>query len=758
MKGVEGMLPLHELAKMLNQTTNDTIRALSKIGITRRLEAGTILQDDELRLIQERQMELEQMIDAGQTISEKTADRLDKFIISTVQQHDLLFIDTSSLLQTQSALFMKRLFPILKKENKRLLVPLRVYEEMKSKQNQTYDKELSKLATQIEKELAKFQSANLLDLVGDDNLDEFADNVFNTQITRLRMRHSIVLITNDISLGTDILALNDSQSVRGKRVSAVKVSYTGHLMRILSREEFKQKNTSSSPVHSQPASNRDKIPESEKFSKNVPFEQHQSVTLPFSNELKKGAIVHAMNGHSFTLGEELGSGGEGAVYATNSPGMVAKIYKPSSLTTGKYNKLKLMVEKRLKHPGICYPSELLFNSNKQFVGYLMPEAKGRELKNYLFIPKKVFEKRHPEMTRQDLVELIMTILEKIKYLHDRNIVLGDINPFNILVVSPKEVYFVDVDSYQVEGYPCPVGTDSFTAPEIQGKNFKTFLRTESHDRFAIATLIFSILFLGKSPYSQTGGESSAKNIQAMDFPYHLKGERAVNEPRGQWRFIWSNLPYYMKEPLYKTFQKGEKYAQPDTRLDVNHWLDVMTRYRNDLRSGLLIRQDEIANDIFPNRFKNLGDKNKLEVCKVCDKEYMHWQVKEGVCENCMYRGEEYRCQGCDKELIFTNFEKHIKKLKEPRKYCEGCHKDRGKPWDTPHCIECGNIFTITKGNKEFYDERKLNYPKRCPSCRSRSKQSEKESPSGRQSTVHRQVDEPFKIWSVLSKMIFGGKK
>lgn len=92
-------------------------------------------------------------------------------------------------------------------------------------------------------------------------------------------------------------------------------------------------------------------------------------------------------------------------------------------------------------------------------------------------------------------------MKKVDYLHERNIILGDINPANILVVSPKEVYFVDTDSYQIENFPCPVGTDNFTAREIQGKNYAEFLHMMGNEYFALATLLFMIIVPGKPPYS-----------------------------------------------------------------------------------------------------------------------------------------------------------------------------------------------------------------------------------------------------------------
>jgi DNA-binding helix-hairpin-helix protein with protein kinase domain len=46
-----------------------------------------------------------------------------------------------------------------------------------------------------------------------------------------------------------------------------------------------------------------------------------------------------------------------------------------------------------------------------------------------------------------------------------------------------------------------VGTPLFTPPELQGKTFRGLHRTESHDRFGLAVLIFHLLFQGRHPFA-----------------------------------------------------------------------------------------------------------------------------------------------------------------------------------------------------------------------------------------------------------------
>lgn len=252
--------------------------------------------------------------------------------------------------------------------------------------------------------------------------------------------------------------------------------------------------------------------------------------IPSQNE-----IVTTSDNRQIRLVKKLAEGGEGAVYEIDFKDEVAKIYNAHSNTKRRFEKLKLMTSKNISFNGICYPTRLLYNQNGEFVGYLMPKASGKTLGRSIFAAKPLFLKNFPNFKKQDMVNLCLNILTKIRYLHNKNIILGDINPENILLVSPDEVYFVDTDSYQIENFPCPVGTINYTAPEIQGKHYPDFLRTKGNENFALATLLFMIMVPGKPPYSQQGGGDPAKNITNMDFSYPFGDNSNKKTPDGPWR-------------------------------------------------------------------------------------------------------------------------------------------------------------------------------------------------------------------------------
>lgn len=147
----------------------------------------------------------------------------------------------------------------------------------------------------------------------------------------------------------------------------------------------------------------------------------------------------------------------------------------------------------------------------------MPQAHGVELSRSVFMPM-LLQSKFPSWTRKDTIQLCLTILDKIRYLNDRRVILGDINAANSPWCPLTQVYFVDCDSYQIEGYPCPVGTANFTPPEVTGRGGFAILRTQEMENFAIATLLFMIMLPGKPPYFSGWREFASREHQGRLVP------------------------------------------------------------------------------------------------------------------------------------------------------------------------------------------------------------------------------------------------
>jgi ribosomal protein L27 len=318
--------------------------------------------------------------------------------------------------------------------------------------------------------------------------------------------------------------------------------------------------------------------------------------LVVSNPVVEGSLLVDDSGMKIQLGKKIGAGGEGTVFATSEK-QVCKVYEGQRLTAGTKAKIELMLRKPVHHPGICWPLSLARNERGEFVGYFMNRATGRELQRTVFV-KPLLEQIFPDWTRIQLVVLTASILNLVLLLHERNVLIGDISHRNILVKDEKTVFFVDTDSYQIEDFPCPVGTATFLPPELRGQDLSSVLRELRNEHFALATLVFMMLMPGKPPYSHAGGGDPAENVRTRHFPYALGEKRGKGVPDGPWRFMWSHLPFYLKEMFHQVFSDEKRPSAAD-------WRTTMKRYYSDLTNGYL------SHEIFPTSFKLLNEAGEL---------------------------------------------------------------------------------------------------------------------------------------------------
>lgn len=395
----------------------------------------------------------------------------------------------------------------------------------------------------------------------------------------------------------------------------------------------------------------------------VPFKLHSTPLRSADVQLRvkdlPGAndAVLTADGNELRLGQEVSQGGEGVIYETSTPGMVCKIYHSDKLTSLKRQKIELMVSRKIDRVGICWPTEIILNKHREFVGYIMPRADGKTMQASMVV-KAVLLKNFPKWQRIDLVNLCLAFLEQVRYLHSLNILVGDINPQNLLITQDsKRLWLVDTDSFQVEAFPCPVGTVTFTAPEIQGQAYGNFLRSMQHELFAVATMLFMILFPGKPPYSQLGGGSTAENIKSKKFPYRDFNDKenfsGENAPHGSWGIIWNHLSKDMRAAFHRTFSR-------DDRLTLDEWVKLLERYQ------FSIKKNWCGNEIFPTSYFFIRDPIVVECgrCKTkttASQKYAQAQAKKGM---------KVWCQDCFKENKLKRMaEESLKdKLEAEKKY------------------------------------------------------------------------------------------
>lgn len=589
-----------------------------------------------------------------------------------------ILVDTSSLMlssedgsQPVGAMFFReRLLPLLIDHRNTLLVPMQVTEEI-HKHLRSGNGRRASHAQHAEDILQHCLSLGLLDVGSEVNETRVGAGFADQALVRIAIRFSVerhlCFITQDRELARTLLA---NRAAGPHKLLVVYISpHSGRLgdwERRLARETNLPDDKSSerhrppvppavpTPEQSVPASvavSASAIPQAKILDTGVQASRPRlpreiSAPKPFAltnaplavdhSPLMiaaipgSGAMVYAGDYGTIRLGEAIAAGGEGTVYATDREGIVCKIYHAECLNPARLNKLTLMLSRRIQIAGVCWPLATATVADGSVVGYLMPRAQGKLLKTSIFA-KPLLSNYFPQWTRVQLTRLAITILRAIEQLHALNIFIGDINPQNILVVDEKRIYIVDTDSFQIEGYTCPVGTDTFTPPERQGKNFATFLRTQDDELFAVATLLFMLLFPGKAPYSSQGGGDASENIRNRVFPYVAQEDQARNiKPVGPWQFIWSHLHPRLKDDFVRVFHKGERVAVAE----------LIRHLRFSLKD---LEEGRRSVELFPKQPRLREGETVTATCELCGRDD---EISESLAQRLEEGGSRFRHAEC----------------------------------------------------------------------------------------------------------------
>jgi DNA-binding helix-hairpin-helix protein with protein kinase domain len=214
--------------------------------------------------------------------------------------------------------------------------------------------------------------------------------------------------------------------------------------------------------------------------------------------------LYDASGRPLPLGERLGRGGEGSVFAVTG-GYVAKIYTNGGAATHA-RKLEILagLPDEPVRAATAWPTALVYDRDHRIAGFVMPRLDGFAAIASAANPS-ARKQAFPQAGWSWLAHVGRNLAIAVQSVHDAGFVIGDLNESNVLVASDARVRLIDVDSFQVQSggtvLACDVGTPMYQPPELQGKPFGGLVRTPNHDRFGLAVLVFQLLFMGRHPWA-----------------------------------------------------------------------------------------------------------------------------------------------------------------------------------------------------------------------------------------------------------------
>ena len=291
--------------------------------------------------------------------------------------------------------------------------------------------------------------------------------------------------------------------------------------------------------------------------------------------------------------DELGAGGEGAVYSLQShPDLVAKIYHPDRRTDAVINKLGVMInypprteDEQTGHLFVAWPSHFIHENDAtgDVIGFLMPKVdKSGSLFEY-YNPS-LRRRVAPHINYGNLCTAARSLATALDRLHGNGYVVGDINESNAYITDNEHVTLIDSDSFQITDhhtvpphvYRSLVGKPEYTPPELQGVSFAQVDRNIFHDRFALAVVIYQLLMEGTHPFRgiYTGpGEKPQQETCISNGHFLYSASRTVPLRPVPSAIHWDTLHDDIRALFLRCFDDG--HSNPQARPGPRDWVAAL---------------------------------------------------------------------------------------------------------------------------------------------------------------------------------------
>jgi len=292
----------------------------------------------------------------------------------------------------------------------------------------------------------------------------------------------------------------------------------------------------------------------------------------------------------YDLRKEIGGGQEATAYALGTD-RVAKIYRlpnddfyvnsPEEQIGAKV-RLAYMQSKLIQFPKnipsqVIVPQELLFNANRQFIGYTMPFI---DHAYPIMLLGDVPTRNRERITNNDVVSVFQNLHTTVTGLHQKKVIIGDFNDMNILVKNNK-AFCIDADSFQFGHFPCTMYTEKYVDPlhcslDQRGVLGMTAKHDVLSDWYAYNTILFRSLLL-IDPYG--GIHKPANRALTVNTNQRVAKRVWAYDPDVKYPpFVYpiQGLPKQMKEYFQDVYTKDLREVFPSSLLAGMHWQNCKT--------------------------------------------------------------------------------------------------------------------------------------------------------------------------------------
>lgn len=249
-----------------------------------------------------------------------------------------------------------------------------------------------------------------------------------------------------------------------------------------------------------------------------------------------------INNKEYTLTDINKFGGEGDLYTVNYLGETkcVKVFYPEKRTPFNEKKIYVLINKFeiISLGGVenylGYPELPVYDTNRKFCGFMM-----RYFGNHFPISELKFSNNHynygnTELFDDDIFKLCDNLSFYLKILHKAGIILGDVNPENILIdknnLSPC---LVDFDSVQVGSFYSSNNRNEYIDPSVKvdgnGK-YKYFIYTTDSDIYSLATIFYELIIGAKPHYYTTTNSTDTffkKSIDLSFLDFFLENNKKI---------------------------------------------------------------------------------------------------------------------------------------------------------------------------------------------------------------------------------------